>query len=313
MTDLADGPALEVVRWRRYGQDRIYVNTHDGTRVGWLDRKTGETTLEIEELRTQFERALAGELPLPKVPSTSAGTDASTPDPATYRSTGEIVASPAHPPVPAATAIEQPWSDLAANRPGEGVAGEAKRAFSEAPIHSIAARIFKVHTEERAWRLGAKGEALVGKQLAKLPPTWRALHSVPVGSKGSDIDHLVIGPGGVYTINAKHHPEKEVWVHRNTFIVDGFRQPYIRNARYEADRAQRLLSDAVGHTVPVIGLIAVIGAHKGFTVKAQPVDGRVIVLTRRGLADWLGRLGPVLTSEQVERIYDVGRRSTTWV
>jgi hypothetical protein len=43
----------------------------------------------------------------------------------------------------------------------------------------------------------------VAKGLPKLDEAWRVLHSVPVGSRDSDIDHVVIGPGGVYTINAK--------------------------------------------------------------------------------------------------------------
>lgn len=28
---------LVVKRWRRYGKDRLYVNTDDGRRVGWVD------------------------------------------------------------------------------------------------------------------------------------------------------------------------------------------------------------------------------------------------------------------------------------
>ncbi len=35
------------------------------------------------------------------------------------------------------------------------------------------------------------------------------------------------------------------------------------------------------------GVIAVMGARKGFTVKAQPPDGAVIVITRREVAKWL--------------------------
>jgi hypothetical protein len=47
---------------------------------------------------------------------------------------------------------------------------------------------------------------LVAGQLDKLmrrDPRWRCRHSIPVGSNGADIDHLVIGPGGVFTLNTK--------------------------------------------------------------------------------------------------------------
>jgi len=59
------------------------------------------------------------------------------------------------------------------------------------------------------WRIGADGEEKVAARLAKLvkkDPRWRSLHAIPVGENGSDIDHLVIGPGGTFTLNSKHHP-----------------------------------------------------------------------------------------------------------
>jgi hypothetical protein len=57
-----------------------------------------------------------------------------------------------------------------------------------------------------------------------------------VGDNGADIDRLVIGPGGVFSLNAKHHPGGKVWVGGNTLMINGHRQPYIRNSRFEAQR-----------------------------------------------------------------------------
>jgi hypothetical protein len=167
-----------------------------------------------------------------------------------------------------------------------------------------------VHTDERAWRIGAKGERLVAARLAKLPEPWRTLHAVPVGERGSDIDHVVIGPSGVFTVNAKHHPDAKVWVGGNTFMVNGHRQPYVRNSRHEAKRAARLLSAALEAPVEVTGVIAVVGAHKGFIVKEQPAD--VHVVTRKRIARWLTSLPQVLSDEEVSAIYAAGRRSDTW-
>lgn len=320
VTDVAEtgessAPALEVVAWKRYGHDRLYVNTSDGRRVGWIDRKSGEATLELDEHREAFEATVRTHVPRIE---TSAIEPEQAIDPTPPADPVEPAAQitppppPPPPPPPSATPVEEPWTDLALNQPGEAVASEAKKAFAEAPVMNVAARVLKVHTQERAWRLGAKGEALVGKQLSKLGPEWRALHSVPIGNRGSDIDHVVMGPGGVYTINAKNHPHKEVWVHGNNIFVSGTRVHYARNSRYEADRAHRILSEAVGFPVPVVGLIAFIGVHEGFTVKAQPKDGRVHVLIRRRLADWLSRRGTVLYPDQLAAIYEVARRSTTW-
>jgi hypothetical protein len=146
-----------------------------------------------------------------------------------------------------------------------------------------------VHTAERAWRLGAEGEELVGAQPAKLTakdPRWRALHAVPVGDKGSDIDHLVIGPGGVFTLNSTHHPRARIWVAGDSFRVNGVHQPYVRNSRHEAARAVRLLTTACGFPVTATGVIVPVIADD-VVVEREPGD--VHVIPRRRLRRWLRR------------------------
>jgi hypothetical protein len=101
---------------------------------------------------------------------------------------------------------------------------------------------------------------LVGAQLAKLvakDPRWRVLHSIPVGKDGADIDHLVVGPAGVFTLNTKHHPRARIWVAGDTLLVSGVHQLYIRNSRHGAARAGRLLSVACGFPVTATGVVPV--------------------------------------------------------
>jgi hypothetical protein len=72
-------------------------------------------------------------------------------------------------------------------------------------------RALDINSDERAWRVGAKAEESIGSRLDKLVEHgWHVLHAVPIGSKGSDIDHLLIGPGGVWTVNTKNHPGKRI-------------------------------------------------------------------------------------------------------
>ena len=174
------------------------------------------------------------------------------------------------------------------------------------------ARVLGVHTDERAWRIGADGEEKVAAQLAKVAkkdPRWRFLHAIPVGDRGSDIDHLIIGPGGVFTVNAKNHPKAKIWVGGNTFMVNGHKQPYIRNSRYEAARAAKLLTAACGFPVHVEGLIVTVNADD-VVIKSQP-DG-VYVTWRNNLAKWLLSHGDIHTPETIDAIYEAARRSTTW-
>jgi hypothetical protein len=189
----------------------------------------------------------------------------------------------------------------------------ADQARAAAPIRSILARILLVHSDERAWRLGAVGEVLVAAQLDKLirrDPRWRCLHSIPVGSNGADIDHLVIGPGGVFTLNAKHHPDARIWVAGDTFMVNGTRQPYIRNSRHEALRASQLLSRACGFTVAVTGVVVPVRA-RDLTIKKPAED--VPVMNRRRLRRWLRRRPEVLDASSVDVIFERARHVGTWV
>jgi hypothetical protein len=204
------------------------------------------------------------------------------------------------------------WRDLADNSPGAAARAQAERLKEAAPFRTAVARLLGVRTDERAWRIGADGEERVAAKLDKAcqkDPRWRSLHAIPVGERGSDIDHLVIGPGGVFTINAKHHPRAKIWVGGDTFLVNGQRHPYIRNSRHEASRATRLLAAAGAPEVLVRGVIVPVRAEK-VTIKTAPDD--VDVVARFELARWLLQCPPTLEAPILADIFEVARRSTTW-
>jgi hypothetical protein len=49
---------------------------------------------------------------------------------------------------------------------------------------------------------GAQGEALVGWILKDLPGTWHVFHGLKLHDAG-DIDHIVVGPGGLFCMSTK--------------------------------------------------------------------------------------------------------------
>src|SRR6185503_13927391 len=123
---------------------------------------------------------------------------------------------------------------------------------------------------------------------------------------------VVIGPAGVFTVNAKHHPNASVWVGGDTVLVNGTRTWYVRNSRHEAARASRLLSAVSGQQVQVRAIVAVMGAHRGLTIKEQPLDGTVQVVARKQIADYLRGLPTVLDPPTVTALHTLACRSTTW-
>ena len=322
---------LVVKRWARYGHDRLYVETPDGTRLGYWDNRTDQPVVEDETHRESVTVAVAAFRGAPAVPVAVPAQAAPVDMPAPVLAAPAVVApaieappapapvptlfptpAPAEPEIPAAP--DGPaWTDLRLNRPGQAAREQAVAHRQAAPVKTLFARVFGVHTDERAWRIGADGEEAVAARLARLGPEWLVLHAVPVGDRGSDIDHVVIGPAGVFTINAKHHPNARIWVGGNTFKVNGHNQPYVRNSRHEAQRAGRLLTAACGFPVTAVGLIAVMGAQEGYTVKEQPPGGDVHVLTRREVDRWLRKRDTgALSPEQIEVIHGAARRSITW-
>ena len=209
--------------------------------------------------------------------------------------------------------LQAAWMDLALNKAGAEAREEAVAAREAAPVRTLLARVLGVHTDERAWRIGADGEERVAANSTRWPrriPGGGSVHAIPVGNRGSDIDHLVVGPGGVFTVNSKHHPRAKIWVGGNTFMVNGNRVPYVRNSRHEAARAGRLLTAACGFDVRVEGVIVTVNASD-ITIKQMPKD--VTVLPRMQLKRWLLRHGDLLSLDAVESIYAAARRSTTWL
>jgi hypothetical protein len=292
-----------VNRWKRYGHDRLYAETPGGTRLGYLDLKSNELHPAGSGDLALLTAAVAGHL--------------SESNPADGRRAGaELVTAQA---VSGQTGgiytgrhEVVDWQDLGSNAPGTAVRDRAIAERTAAPIRTVLSRILGVHTQERAWRIGADGEQAVAAQLVRLGQAWRVIHSVPVGEQGADIDHVVIGPAGVFTVNAKHHPNGSVWVGADTFLVNGTRTWYVRNSRHEAARASRLLTAASGQPVQVRAIIAVVGAHRGLTIKEQPRDGAVHVVTRKMIADYLRDLPTVLDPATVAALHTLACRSTTW-
>ena len=296
MTQLIETP------WKKYGKHRVYLKTAEGDDVGHVDLVSRTVTAKLDGYEAQLEECLlrwtdVGDTPAEEVAAPILEEPAASPI--------EAEVPEAEPDVPA----EQVDVDLSVNVAGAAVRAKRNEVNAQAPVLNFVARVLGVKTEERAWRVGAKGEEKVAKELAELGPRWRVLHAVPVGENGSDIDHVVIGPAGVITLNAKRHPRGRAWIGERAIIVNGQRTDYLRNSRFEAKRASRLLSAACGRAVDVTAAIVFVDLEN-YTVKQMPAD--VQVTTRLRLVKWLRSLPVVLDDTEVEEIYARARLASTW-
>ncbi|GLI27712.1 hypothetical protein ARHIZOSPH14_19540 [Agromyces rhizosphaerae] len=202
--------------------------------------------------------------------------------------------------------------ELAQRRPAASVIAECLREQASVPPNTAVQRFFGVSPVGRAaepWYVGALGELEVARRLERLGDGWHVLHSVPVGTAGSDLDHVAIGPGGVFTINTKHHRGASVWVGARRILVNGQRTDHLRNAEHEANRTAKLLSTATRMPLEATPVLAIVGARR-LTVRERPP--RVVVLPADVLVRWLRRRPGVLAPEEVGRLVASAALPSTW-
>jgi hypothetical protein len=214
----------------------------------------------------------------------------------------------------------QGWVDLARNPPGIAVTYEAIRRRQTEGVGA-----------DRSWRVGAEGEFEVADLLATLTRTswwdrwrgratgWFVLHSVPLGDgRGQvrgDVDHLVVGPPGLVSINTKHHRTGRLTLDGDELVLNGKPTEYVPKARREAQRVAGLLRQALAglpalatRRIPVRPVIVIVGGR--LRVETWP-SGVTVVMTDRLIAA-VRAFPAVLSPTGVAAVYEMARRSTTW-
>jgi hypothetical protein len=154
-----------------------------------------------------------------------------------------------------------------------------------------------------AWRRGAAGERRTARLLAPLKRRgWAVLHDLAIPGSAANIDHLVIGPGGVVAIDSKQYRGRlrvdrdgMVW-HGRHLLVSA-----LRTTLWEADQADEVLGIA---DLQVAAVVAVHGTSVPWG--ALRAEGATVVPARR-LPDLLQALPPVLGPERVAWLADRAR------
>jgi hypothetical protein len=162
---------------------------------------------------------------------------------------------------------------------------------------------FRPSPDARAWRRGAVGERRTARLLAGLERQgWAVLHDLAVAGSRANLDHLVIGPAGVFVIDSKQYcgrlrldPSGRLWHGRYPLA------PTLRAVSFEADQAALVLTDP---DVVVVPIVAVHGAQVPWGKVVM--DGVPVVAARR-LPSMLRQLPTVLGPERVAGLADQAR------
>lgn len=196
---------------------------------------------------------------------------------------------------------------LVGRRSGASAAERAREQRRVQPIRARVDRLLGRRSDELAWRKRALGERVNGSWLGRLPEGWFAFHDIPVGEGGTNVDHVVVGPGGVFTVNTKHLAGA-IRVTARTITHEGHRTDYLPEATAEARTASRLLSAAIGRPIDVRPILAILADE--WTITTEPAD--VIVRGPRSAKNVMLAQPPVLRPSDVIVVAAAAAKPATW-
>ncbi|WP_157887574.1 nuclease-related domain-containing protein [Frondihabitans sp. PAMC 28766] len=202
--------------------------------------------------------------------------------PAPSDDTSSILAAPAIG-VTAPTAVEALWQRQGTGDPR----GLASRILGRTPVAKDA----------RAWFAPALGEVLVAERLRTLSTsgeTWRVVHAIPALPGEPEVDHLVIGPGGVVALSTASRDERPPDV-------------AARRPEAEAARTSELLSRALGRHVVVRSIVIAVDPAR----RPAAATGTDVVGVDR-MVRHLSALPPVLSVDEVREITRTALHPRTW-
>lgn len=171
--------------------------------------------------------------------------------------------------------------------------------------------------ERGARRLEAAGARALGR-LDHLGPAWHVIEWPRTDPADLLLDQgqhdragfLAIGPSGLFAVTIAEHGRARVLVAGDVVQINGKRPPYVAEARRDAKRAGKALSDAVGLPIPVTPVLIFVGSGV-ISVYGLPKD--CLMSTHRELDRLLVAGGNRISPATAEKLAQVAQHPSTWM
>lgn len=161
-------------------------------------------------------------------------------------------------------------------------------------------------SKRRIWSKGAKGEKIVAKKLKKLPKKYTAIRDVKIPNLGGDIDHVVVGPTGIYVIETKNYkptyiPDEDCWYH-----TSGRKSPQnpAKQVKLQASKLNDFLVRKLGKKLNKTTINPVISPINHNLILKKDIKSYEIVFPE-DLVSYLSHQKKILSSKEVKEIINI--------
>ena len=186
--------------------------------------------------------------------------------------------------------------------------GDWRLGVTAAIVAAVLDTVYRARSNSTvpAWRRASVAERRTEAQLRKLERSgYRTLHARSIPGSEAQIDHLVVGPTGVYAVDSEKWDKRlpvRVQMAKKLFHGPFDMKPRITEAKWEAAQASELISASYGREISVVPSLAIYGPPvpwKIMTIRGVDVyeGGRA----RR----WITKRERALTDAEIDRIYEI--------
>ena len=153
---------------------------------------------------------------------------------------------------------------------------------------------------------GAKGEEVTARELGLLPSEFCVFHGlathkqklIPTGA--SDLDHIVVGPNGVFVIETKNWQDS-ITIENGNLLYDGEEptRPPLEQVKSETKALCSYLETKTGHKLQILPILCF---ASNTLASGEQGDGGVLVCN-------LNRLNAIILADNQNPISDSARQS----
>ena len=153
------------------------------------------------------------------------------------------------------------------------------------------------------YKLGIAGEEFTAKILEGLGSEYKILHSIPFSEHKKDLDHIVIGPTGIYIINSKNYRAKSLLIDDEYIIYNKKRLSDPIDLQRDVRYVENLFK--VKNVFPIISLVN----NNSLRIKSSKVSK---VLHANKIVNYIKNQETVYTENYINKVYSEMSNCGKW-